>query len=221
MDDEGNINQVRLPIAKKNQKISFDDIPEGPIKEQIRNLSMQYVLAESYGGVGGGPRNQPSQEEMNMILEGTLAPDDVFATYGKETPIDTFGREVLRTLTPEKILNASRKEIFSEYNKWSLLEKDEGLEFPLSVPMTDLPGPVALGQSLVGRGGITFTNNGQKIINKIDLVGIGDLGDIRALFKDAFYDRKTQQYVANLPYNLFSSIDNNNRILVAENQEGG
>jgi hypothetical protein len=63
---------------------------------------------------------------------------------------------------------------------------------------------VETAKSLTGQGGITFTNNGQKIINKIDLVGIGDLGDIRALFKDAFYDSKTQDYINSLPYKLYT-----------------
>ena len=67
-----------------------------------------------------------------------------------------------------------------------------------------IAAPIEVFKFLTEQGGVAFTNNGQKIINKIDLVGLGDLDDIRELFKDAFYDSKTQDYINNLPYKIFS-----------------
>ena len=199
MDDEGNINQVRLPIAKKNQKISFADIPEGPIKEQIRNLSMQYVLAESF--LPRGSESQPSIQEIQAFINGELNPEetmergDMGFVEPEGSPYRYFNIE--GTLTPDKILNASKTEMFIE----SKVDRDIN---PLSLLGSGFTPFVETAKSLTGQGGITFTNNGQKIINKIDLVGIGDLSDIRALFKDAFYDSKTQDYINSLPYKLYT-----------------
>jgi len=199
MDDEGNINQVRLPIAKKNQKISFADIPEGPIKEQIRNLSMQYVLAESF--LPRGSESQPSIQEIQAFINGELNPEETMEggymgfVEPEGSPYRYFNIE--GTLTPDKILNASKTEMFIE----SKIDRDIN---PLSLLGSGFRPFVETAKSLTGQGGITFTNNGQKIINKIDLVGIGDLSDIRALFKDAFYDSKTQDYINSLPYKLYT-----------------
>jgi|TARA_Y100000310_G_scaffold218354_1_gene219607 hypothetical protein len=217
MDEDGNIEQLRKSMAVKKQQITFNDIPEGQIKQQIRNLAMQYYVAESLGGrrepatvgrVEGLARDIDVKGDISIesIVEGTYDPQKI-GGYNPE-------------MTPEKIFDASKAEILATTKAWDLTAKGEGA-FGLN-----LFGPVTkMSQVLTGEGIMTYTNEGQEIINKIDLAGLGDLDEIRQLFKAAFNDQRTQDYIAGLPYNILSSPSTTKFLSgtksILEKQEGG
>ena len=219
MDEEGNIEQLRKSMSVKKQQISFDDIPEGSIKQQIRNLSVQYYVAESLGG-----RREPVTVgrveglASDIDVKGDISIESIVAGTYDPQKIGGYNPE----MTPEKIFDASKAEILATTKAWDFTARGEG-SFGIN-----LFGPVIKGAKLLtGKGIITYTNEGQEIINKIDLAGLGDLDEIRQLFKDAFNDQRTQDYIASLPYNILSSpsttkfLSGTRATSILEQQEGG
>jgi hypothetical protein len=145
---------------------------------------------------------------IESIVAGTFDPQEI-GGYNPE-------------MTPEKIFDASKAEILATTKAWDFTARGEG-----AIGL-NLFGPVTkMSQVLTGEGIMTYTNEGQEIINKIDLAGLGDLDEIRQIFKDAFNDQITQDYITSLPYNILSSpsitkiISGTRATSILEQQEGG